>query len=228
MPIALPGPDKVPDGPHRELLVRLHDLYRVAGMPATRIISRQAGSVSHETVSAVLHGRTLPAWAKLEAIVTVLCRMSAAPRDADSELAAFRELYRGSEPLALDRGHVFVSYSRRDVGYVDRLVDLLAKGGLPVWLDRHRLEVGDRWEHVVRDRVDDCTAMIVVMSPAAEASANVGNELHRARDRGKPLLPILLSGENWFALSTVNYFDARPDRLPDQRFLDRLRQLIRA
>ncbi|MET3422681.1 tetratricopeptide (TPR) repeat protein [Actinoplanes tereljensis] len=123
-------------------------------------------------------------------------------------------------------GHVFISYSRRDTGYVDQLAERLERDGIPLWLDRQRLEAGDQWERQIRDRVDDCAVLIVVMSPAAEASPHVGNELQRARDRGKPVLPILLSGENWFELGRVNYFDARPSQLPDQRFLDRLRRLI--
>ncbi|MGK5680228.1 TIR domain-containing protein [Actinoplanes sp. URMC 104] len=122
-------------------------------------------------------------------------------------------------------GHVFISYSRCDELYVDRLAEWLTEAGVPVWLDRQRLEVGDRWAHELRDRIDDCAVLLVVMSPAAEASIYVGNEVQRARDRAKPILPLLLSGEPWFELGTVNYFDARPDRLPERRFLERLREL---
>ncbi|GIE99925.1 FxSxx-COOH system tetratricopeptide repeat protein [Paractinoplanes rishiriensis] len=119
-------------------------------------------------------------------------------------------------------GHVFISYSRRDREYVTGLADHLTRAGVRVWLDTDELAVGDRWEHVVRDRVDDCAAMIVVMSPAAEASPHVGNELQRARDQGKPILPVLLAGTAFFALGTSNYFDARAGQLPDRRFVDRL------
>jgi hypothetical protein len=38
----------------------------------------------------------------------------------------------------------------------------LAQLGLPVWLDRENLDVGDRWEHAVRDSVDECAAMIIM------------------------------------------------------------------
>nr|WP_221378867.1 toll/interleukin-1 receptor domain-containing protein [Actinoplanes polyasparticus] len=120
---------------------------------------------------------------------------------------------------------MFVSYSRSDVGYVNRLADTLTRAGLSIWKDDRNLEIGDRWEHEVRDRVDDCAAMVIVMSPAAEASMNVANELARARDRGKAIFPVLLSGEVWFALSTINYFDARDRRLPDQRLIDKLQHL---
>jgi tetratricopeptide (TPR) repeat protein len=116
-------------------------------------------------------------------------------------------------------GYVFVSYSRRDSDYVTRLVDHVQAGGVEVWFDTEQIHYGDRWEHVIRDRVDGCAAMIVVMSPAAEASPHVGNELARARRQGKPILPVLLSGSEFFALGGAHRFDARDGDLPDPRFI---------
>ncbi|HEX8344626.1 MAG TPA: toll/interleukin-1 receptor domain-containing protein [Actinoplanes sp.] len=116
-------------------------------------------------------------------------------------------------------GFVFVSYSRRDSDYVTRLVDHVRAAGVPVWFDTEQIHYGERWEHVIRDRVDACAAVIVVMSPAAEASPHVGNELVRARQQGKPILPVLLSGDQFFALGSSHRFDARPGALPDSRFI---------
>ena len=90
-----------------------------------------------------------------------------------------------------------------------------ATGRVEVWWTPSGIDYGDRWEHVIRDKVDACAAMIVVMSPAAEASPHVGNELERARQQGKPILPVLLSGDAFFALGTVHRFDARDGELPD-------------
>jgi tetratricopeptide (TPR) repeat protein len=125
-------------------------------------------------------------------------------------------------------GFVFVSYSRGDSTYVTRLVTSLQQAGLPMWLDTDEIEYGDRWEQVLRDRVDSCAVLLVVMTPAAEASEHVGNELHRARDAGKPILPLLLSGRPFFALGASQHFDARDGALPDDRFVRRLTDLISA
>jgi tetratricopeptide (TPR) repeat protein len=125
-------------------------------------------------------------------------------------------------------GFVFVSYSRGDNDYATRLADRLKHTGIEVWRDTEGIGVGDRWEHVVRDQVDGCGAVIVVMTEAAEASPHVGNELARARQLGKPILPVLLSGRSFFALGTFHHFDARDGQLPDEGFLRRLADLITA
>lgn len=106
MSIALPGPDKVPDGPHRDLLVRLHDLYSQAGKPATRVISKRIDdekleSVSYETISALLRGDKVPGWARLQSIIVALCRASVHKVDVTEELVRFNGLWRRYEsPLA--------------------------------------------------------------------------------------------------------------------------------
>ncbi|GAA0568463.1 hypothetical protein GCM10010172_60900 [Paractinoplanes ferrugineus] len=102
MSIALPGPDKVPDGPHRDLLVRLHDLYSQAGKPATRVISKRIDdekleSVSYETISALLRGDKVPGWARLQSIIVALCRTSVHKVDVSEELVRFNLLWRRFE-----------------------------------------------------------------------------------------------------------------------------------
>ena len=102
MPIALPGPDKVPEGPHRDLLIRLYELYGQAGKPATRFISKRIDeakleSVSYETVSAALRGKKVPSWGRLKSIIVVLCRMSVHRIDVNQELVHFNVLWRRFE-----------------------------------------------------------------------------------------------------------------------------------
>jgi tetratricopeptide (TPR) repeat protein len=101
VPIALPGPDAVPAGPHRDLVVKLHELYGQAGKPATRIISKrinedrsgQLETVSHETVNSVLRGKSVPSWAKLRSVLMVLGRMSEQPVDEQLQLVEFNTLW---------------------------------------------------------------------------------------------------------------------------------------
>ncbi|SDT02131.1 FxSxx-COOH system tetratricopeptide repeat protein [Actinoplanes derwentensis] len=94
MPIALPGPDALPEGPRRDLVVRLHTLYRQAGRPATRNISRRIETdrsletVSHETINSILRAKNknAPTWNKLKPIIITLCRMSENQVDSSREL----------------------------------------------------------------------------------------------------------------------------------------------
>ena len=99
MPIGLPGTDRLPDGPMRVFVVELHALYGLAGRPAARAISRRVfadrtlQSVSHETVSSLLRGASLPAWAKVESIIVVLNRMAVQQSDPQQLRIRFNRLW---------------------------------------------------------------------------------------------------------------------------------------
>jgi nucleotide-binding universal stress UspA family protein len=67
------------------------------------------------------------------------------------------------------RGHVFISYSHaHDGAYVELLAAHLEQEGVTVWFDRD-IVTGDRWDEVIREKIDTSVGVIVVMSPAAEA-----------------------------------------------------------
>ncbi|QFG22870.1 hypothetical protein [Actinomadura sp. WMMB 499] len=77
--IRMPDERQLPLGPHRDLVAAVHDLYELAGKPAARTISAWIrdqddlpGTLSHEGVSAVLRGASMPRWANLESLVRVL------------------------------------------------------------------------------------------------------------------------------------------------------------
>jgi TIR domain len=73
--------------------------------------------------------------------------------------------------------------------YVERLAARLEAAGIPCWYD-HELAVGDRWEHVIRAEIDQCVALVVVMTPSSDQSSWVKRELDRA-EPDKPIFPLL-------------------------------------
>jgi len=129
--------------------------------------------------------------------------------------------------LLLVAGFVFVSHSRQDGAYATRLVELLREARLRVWLATEDIATGYTFhKDVMRDQIDACAVMIVLMSPAAASAQYVRAELDRAEQQGKPILPVLLSGEPLLELTGRAYFDARDGRLPDDRFLRHLTELV--
>ncbi|GFJ78945.1 ATP-binding protein [Phytohabitans houttuyneae] len=97
----MPGLDKLPEGPLRDFVAAIHEIYDVAGQPAARVIAKatvalpsEFQSVSHETASAMLRASTVPAWEKVRSMLHVLASM--APFDYDSTLLEQRtvELWR--------------------------------------------------------------------------------------------------------------------------------------
>jgi tetratricopeptide (TPR) repeat protein len=121
-------------------------------------------------------------------------------------------------------GHVFISYSHDDQAYVERLAAYLEASGVPCWYD-HELAVGDRWEHVIRAEIDQCAALVVVMTPASDASDWVKRELDRAARR-KPIFPLLLNGEPFFRLSDVQFENVVDGRMPSAAFVRRVQSVF--
>jgi hypothetical protein len=102
--VAMPGRDRLPEGPLRELVRALHDLYRAAGKPSTRRVSAEIrkrddlpDTVSHETVSAMLRGDAIPQWPKIQSLVLYLAAASVTRRDPEAELLRFHELWLAAE-----------------------------------------------------------------------------------------------------------------------------------
>jgi hypothetical protein len=87
--------------------------------------------------------------------------------------------------------HVFLSYSRRDQAFVDRLIAALERAGLDVWIDRDDIPGGAEWEATITRAVKECGSLAVVLSPAAAASEYVPKELSLADKFGRPIVPVL-------------------------------------
>jgi tetratricopeptide (TPR) repeat protein len=124
-------------------------------------------------------------------------------------------------------GHVFVSYSREDQPYARELAGHLRRVGLAVWIDDD-VDYGGRWERVICEQVDTCAALVVIMTPAAENSEWVRNEVARSEAMSKPMLPLLLDGAPFFRLGHLQYEDVRGGGLPGPRFTGQLHALTAA
>jgi hypothetical protein len=51
--------------------------------------------------------------------------------------------------------HVFVSYVREDAPLVERLCAELKRNRVTVWLDRERIQPGQRWQSAIRRAIED-------------------------------------------------------------------------
>jgi hypothetical protein len=118
-------------------------------------------------------------------------------------------------------GHVFLSYAREDGAYVQRLRAYLHERGVETWVDSET-DYGTRWTQVVREKIDSCAALIVVMTPEAERSEWVEREIHRAETRGKLIVPLLLRGQSFFRLGVTQFVDVTDGGLPPDEFVYRL------
>src|SRR6185369_9328504 len=116
-------------------------------------------------------------------------------------------------------GYAFLTYSRDDGKYVDRLIAHLRDEGLAVWLD-DAAHPGEKWRSV-QAKIDGCAALIVVMSPAGEQSRSVCEQIDYACDQGKPVLPLLLAGHIPWWLSRFHCEEIEDARMPSSLYVAR-------
>ena len=85
---------------------------------------------------------------------------------------------------------IFVSYSRKDSQFTDRLVADLNERGLKTWQDKRDIPTGHEWDIEVQTALQDCTHMLVVLSPASMTSKNVLDEISYFLKQGRPIFPV--------------------------------------
>jgi hypothetical protein len=89
-------------------------------------------------------------------------------------------------------GHIFLSYSRRDLEIADQFVNSLAVVGMDVWVDREDIKVGNSWREQIVEAIDTCDAFVLLLSSNSAASTNVHKEVILAQDSGCPTYVVML------------------------------------
>jgi formylglycine-generating enzyme required for sulfatase activity len=123
----------------------------------------------------------------------------------------------GKEPPTPDTAspQIFLSYSRKDSEYMQRVIKLLKDAGLSVWTDEG-LEPGtDRWQVAIEEAIESTHCTVVLLSPDAKASRWVGIEVSYAQECGRRIFPVLLRGNKresvLFSLFDAQFVDGSQD-----------------
>jgi peptide/nickel transport system substrate-binding protein len=86
---------------------------------------------------------------------------------------------------------VFISYSRKDLAFIERLANDLQAHGLQVWFDLSGLEVGTRWGKEIQHAIQQSQYFLVVLSPNSIESEWVEKEFLYANSLKQKIIPIL-------------------------------------
>ncbi len=92
---------------------------------------------------------------------------------------------------------IFISYSRRDQEFVARLAADLDHQVAGVWFDQSAIQVGHDWHSEIMDGIRECKVFILVLSPDAAESRYVREEVTKALELGKPIIPVLYRPGEW-------------------------------
>jgi hypothetical protein len=92
---------------------------------------------------------------------------------------------------------IFVSYSRRDQEFVTRLASDLNARVAGVWFDQSDIQPGENWHNEIIKGIRECKAFILVLSPDAVKSKYVHEEVNKALELGKTILPVIYRSDKW-------------------------------
>ncbi len=116
--------------------------------------------------------------------------------------------------------YLFISHSRRDNAATDWLAARLHDAGFNAWVDVEGIAPGASWPQAIRQAVEDCGALIVVLTAHSRDSAWVERETLLALDLRKPVFVALFEDVTLpLHLLNIQYSDFRGRR---ERALGRL------
>jgi WD40 repeat protein len=99
---------------------------------------------------------------------------------------------RSSSGTSVERPDVFVSYSRRDKPFVEeRLLPCLTEHAKEVWIDLEDIPPAADWRDRVLRGVSDANAFLFVLTPDSLTSEVCAEELARAVELNKRLVPVV-------------------------------------
>jgi WD40 repeat protein len=120
---------------------------------------------------------------------------------------------------------VFVSYSRRDAGFVTRLVAALNERGKEAWVDVDGIRDAEVFPAALRTAVEGSDGFVFVISPDSIASAYCAQEIEHAVELNKRIVPLALRDvrgddvpeairvRNWIPVGEDTQFEDGVERL---------------
>ncbi len=86
---------------------------------------------------------------------------------------------------------IFLSYSRKDKDFAEKIATNLEKNGYVVWWDLTDIEGGDRWAKEIQEGITKSQIMAIIVSPNSIASEWVEKEFIFASKKGLKIVPLL-------------------------------------
>lgn len=87
---------------------------------------------------------------------------------------------------------VFISYSRKDEVFVDKIEKFLRAENFKVWRDTSSIRGGTVWDNEIQNALSQSDTVLLVASANSILSENVADEIGYARTIGKPIVPLMI------------------------------------
>lgn len=86
---------------------------------------------------------------------------------------------------------VFISYSRKDDAFADKLLAALSARGFEAYLDKHDILPGEPWQERLGGLIASADTLVFCVSPNSVASEICDWEVNEAKRLAKRLLPVV-------------------------------------
>ncbi len=90
-----------------------------------------------------------------------------------------------------DRPKVFISYSRKDLGFAQMLVNALGERGFDAFLDKADIAPGEPWKERLGGLIAAADTVVFVISPDSVSSSVCAWEIEESARLGKRLIPVV-------------------------------------
>lgn len=120
---------------------------------------------------------------------------------------------------------IFISYSRIDKDFVEKLHATLASSGFDVWIDWEGIPPTAEWMREIRSAIDAADSIVFILSPESVRSEVCLEEIAHAANQQKRLIPLVyrevdagsvpeaVAALNWIFLRETDNFDEACDLL---------------
>ena len=88
--------------------------------------------------------------------------------------------------------HIFISYSRKDIDFASKIVQVLAENNLETWIDWKSIPKGENWELEIYRGIEEADALLFLISTESVQSEMCNKEIAHAVKNGKRILPIVI------------------------------------
>ena len=125
---------------------------------------------------------------------------------------------------------VFISYSRKDCHFVDKIVGYLEGKNLKCWLDTKDLPPAEVWRKELQDAIIDADNFVFVISPDSNDSEHCHTEIDWAVNHNKRMIPILylpLSGDQKAPAGILKWQWLEIDRNDEEKSFGAIASAIR-
>ena len=110
--------------------------------------------------------------------------------------------------------NIFLSHSGADQRWVQRIADDARSIDINVYMYEHDIQPGTSIAVKVQSAIENCQALVVLLTPNSEYSPYVQQEIGFAQAKGKPIIPLVQPGVSPKCLAMlegVEYIPFNPD-----------------